>query len=402
MNLNVKKLIVVVILVIIGIELFLLVGPQIKSPNDAHQSIEVLAGNIVNKCSSVGTWQSCYEEEVPKYMSAPFNLSMEKAFELTKAVQHQDTKYEYCHVLGHKLSAVETKKDPDKWKDVITRCPSGVCSNGCIHGAFQERFRTESLPNATIEELNSELGDVCEPRGEWKPTGLEQGSCYHALGHLLMYITNADIHKSLQASDAVCKKADGRDYTQLCYDGAFMQIYQPLEAEDFALIKGKEVTKQQHESFCNQFDPQAKSSCWSEGWPLHFEEIKTPQGLVTFCTGLSQSDEHINRCFDSLYYVITPQLQFSETKIVNFCNQMPPRYKQSCFANAATRMIETDWENVERSVAVCNDAHKLGFGQKCFDELVFFASYNFRPNSEEFVSLCNKLPGEWANRCLKK
>ena len=396
LSLSKKTIYLVVFLIIfIGFEGFLLFR---KNPQTSNQleSFSSLAQKIVAKCSTSDYKAGCYETEVPKLMAT---LSMEDTFAVTKDIQHIDTSYQYCHVLGHKLSAEETKKNPDEWKTVITQCPSGVCSNGCIHGAFQERFRTESLPDAKIEELRPQLDDVCEPRDKWNPTGMEQGSCYHALGHLTMYITDADIQKSVELCDAVAKKPNG-DWSQLCYDGAFMQIFQPLEPDDFALIVGKEIKSEtQHVSLCNKFSGKAKSSCWSEGWPLYFEKLKTGEGLSNYCTNYKQNNIETERCFNSLFYVMTAQMNFDIERIGTYCSEVIQTYRGNCFANAASRMIETDWENVDLSLKLCEKAKSFSVGERCYQELALYANYNFHPNSPESKSLCNKLPEEFIKQC---
>ena len=247
-------------------------------------SFEEYAERIIKKCAKQGREVGCYDKEIPKLLAS---LSMEDVFKVTALIQEKDRSYTYCHVLGHKLAGLETKKDPSKWREVVGRCPVGVCSNGCVHGAFQERYRADVLQGEEFEKAKNELKDVCEAREGFNPTGLEQGSCYHALGHLLMYISGADIRKSVASCDEVGLKKDGRDFRGLCYDGAFMQIFQPLEPEDIALVFKVKQTKETVRDFCSQFTSDMKTSCWTESWPLFFEEIITPKGLINFCANIN-------------------------------------------------------------------------------------------------------------------
>ncbi|PIT90972.1 hypothetical protein COU17_02885, partial [Candidatus Kaiserbacteria bacterium CG10_big_fil_rev_8_21_14_0_10_49_17] len=120
------------------------------------------AQDIVAKCATAEYRPACYDAAIPKLMDE--GMSMEDAFEVTRAVQDIDDMYFYCHVLGHYLAEKETAKDPLRWKDVVARAPSGICSNGAIHGAFQARFKAETLPDASVDELKKELTGVCEPR----------------------------------------------------------------------------------------------------------------------------------------------------------------------------------------------------------------------------------------------
>lgn len=365
-----------------------------------QETLQNYAQEILTKCADTSYHQSCYDEKIPSLMDKPTALSMEDAFKVTSLVQDQNQTYAFCHVLGHKLSEKEVKKDPSKWKEIVTRCPSGVCSNGCIHGGFQERFRSESLTVQQFEDVRGDLLDLCESRGNWRPTGLEQGSCYHAVGHLLMYMTSADLVKSTNLCEEITKKAGGNDYSQVCFDGAFMQIFQPLEPEDFALVKGKQPTKEEVFSFCAAYTGQKRGSCMSESWPLFRGEIMTPDGLVEFCSKTIPSE--IDRCYTSLFYVLPVQFNFDTETMRTFCTALPQKRNAQCFANIASRLIETDYRNIEKSVDLCTTAIPYDTDGACFQELLLYSTYNFHAGSKEFYHLCNSLPSEWRKKCLEK
>ncbi|MBI2593019.1 hypothetical protein HYW44_00025, partial [Candidatus Daviesbacteria bacterium] len=305
----------------------------------------------------------------------------------------------YCHVLGHNLSAREVKKDPSKWKEVLSRCPSGLCSNGCIHGGFQERFRAESFTDEEVIAIKPDLKTICEKRSNWNPTGLEQASCYHALGHLTMYITNADIKSSIKLCDEIAVKEDGRSFLQVCLDGVFMQIYQPLEPEDFALIAGKEVRRDTVDSFCSAFSGFPKASCLSESWPLYRQDIMNkPDELIRFCS--KEETENQPRCFEGLFYVLTAQFNFDLNRIKNYCLGLSQDLKGKCYASSATRLIETDYRNTDKSINLCSSGDALE-QEECFSELVKYSTYNFHADSSQFLKLCYGLPDPWKERCLK-
>lgn len=383
--------IVALLIALILIEVAVLFAAKITDKDLASY-----ADLVLKRCSKASYAPTCYEEEIPKLMS---EISMEDAFKVTSIIQGKDTTYKYCHVLGHKLSARETAEDPSLWKMVIQRCPSGVCSNGCIHGAFQERFRRESVTEAELEVLKPQFADVCENRPGFSPTGLEQASCYHALGHLFMYVTDADIDRSLELCEEMAIKGQ-RDYSQLCYDGAFMQIFQPLEPDDFSLIEGKEVGKSQFKAFCGAYTGKEKSSCWSEGWPLFREELSNPQFPVAHCSVLDTAVER-ERCFSSLLYVYTAQAAFDKDDIASYCESMPMAYRGNCFAQASSRILETDYRNGAQSAELCAAAGKNDPDGLCYKELVKYSSYNFHPGSNEFYAFCETLPENWKSECLK-
>ncbi|MCH7883577.1 hypothetical protein IIA95_04185 [Patescibacteria group bacterium] len=360
-------------------------------------SLEAYADQIIAECSGRSYRPLCYDEKIPELTDV---ISMEDAFKVTWFVQERDPSYRYCHVLGHELSAREVQKNPADWKNVVTRCPSGMCSNGCLHGGFQERFRVEFFTEEEIQKIKPELADLCEARGNWSPTGLEQASCYHALGHLVMYITNADLKTSTTFCEEIAVKSDGRDYSQVCFDGAFMQIFQPLEPEDFALIEGKQPAKEEVPSFCGRFNGKKKASCLSESWPLFWNELQKPDGLVKFCSMTEEKER--SRCYNALFYVLTVQFNLDEKKITAYCSDIHDSIQGRCFANAATRMIETDYRNLKKSIQFCTIARSFGKDDECFNELVKHSTFTFRAGSKEFFELCNNLPQPWNKKCLER
>ncbi|HEY0907800.1 MAG TPA: hypothetical protein VGE35_00445 [Candidatus Paceibacterota bacterium] len=388
---NIVIAIAIVAAFIAGEIVYLKSGPS-------YGGLDKLASKIISDCADAPYKPTCYEEEIPRLMN---RISMEDAFKVTRFVQSMDRTYQYCHVLGHKIAAAETATDPARWQTVIQRCPSGVCSNGCIHGAFQERFRKESLTDDEILKLKPQLSSVCEKKSGFNPTGLEQGSCYHALGHLLMYITEADVPKSLALCNEFSKKPT-HDYSHVCYDGVFMQIYQPLEPDDFSLIEGKEVSREEVSAFCGAFTGEEAGSCYSESWPLFYEDLRKPTNLLKFCAK-PEGEKEQRRCFDTLMYVMAAQFAFNNEKIFAYCEAMPTDFhKATCMAQAANRMIETDYSNGELATAVCERAEAYDKDHICFNDLLKYSTFNFHKGSEPWKAFCNAMPEPWMARCLSR
>lgn len=370
----------------------------LKTNNDA--TLNRYAEDIIKLCANERYHPGCYDREIPKLMD---KISMPDTFKVTGIIQAKDSTYPYCHVLGHELAAREVNKNPSKWKDVVSMCPAGMCSNGCLHGGFQERFRAETFTDAQIEIIKPDLATICEKRANWNPTGLEQASCYHAVGHLSMYLTGADIRKAGELCNYAALKSDGRNFTQTCLDGTFMQIFQPLEPDDFALIVGKEVKRDELKSFCMKFQGQQRTSCWHEGWPLYTSEIVKPDGLMNYCNSsvLSTDADH-DQCFLSLFYVLMVQFNFNINKMQTFCSALPEKRLNQCFANTASRLIETDYRNINEVVTYCAAAPTPASQAACYDEMVIYSTFNFHVGSSEFYKLCNVLPENWKNKCLNQ
>lgn len=385
--------------------LILLILTEYSILRDFTVSIEkpdlsALASKIVANCKAAPYRPTCYEEEVPTLMN---KISMEDAFIVTRMIQDQDQQFRYCHVLGHKLSSNETAKNPNAWMDVIPRCPSnGMCSNGCLHGAMQERFRSENLSDAQLEKVIPDLQIACETRKNWHPTGLDQAICYHGLGHLLVYITNADFKKTLEVCDKIAEKEDGRNFTGVCYEGAFMQLFQPLEPEDFALAKGRTPEKNNLESYCGQFETkQHQQACWEEGWPLLGEEVKTADGIVSFCSK-SPNPQYIDHCFEMLFTGFGQGVNFDVEAITNLCSKVPAKRQGQCFANGGLGMIQADKRFIDSATNMCMKISTDAEKDDCFNILANMALYNFHTGSDELNKFCNNLPEKFQNQCLGK
>jgi len=369
-----------------------------RSTWQGERTFEEIASEIFEECAKRNYPPSCYDEEIPKLMDQ--GLTMEEAFQVTALVQEKDQNYFYCHVLGHNLSAKEAAKDLSKWTEVIARAPSGICSNGAIHGAFQERFRDEILTGDELQAIIPQLDTICENSNAKTFTGLEQASCYHAIGHLSMYMTGANIHEATSVvCDQIAKKGD-HDYTQTCYEGAYMQIFQPLEPEDFMLIKDIEPqNKEEAQAFCNEFSGERRAACHRESWPHYRDDLQESSVLQAFCN-LVPDQRSVNRCYNAMFYVLTAQFGFDKDKIISLCEGLPKERQGQCFANSASRFVETDYRLAQRAVEVCDLAEERGVGDRCYSELLFYSTFNFHPGSEEFKNMCNVLPESWEKKCL--
>ena len=378
--------------VLFALVLFLRGGPTLQR----------YADEIFTKCSSAGHAPSCYDKEIPKLMDV---ISMEQAFTVARLIQAKDSRYIECHVLGHHISERETAKNPAAWKDVVTRCPVSMCNNGCPHGALMARFgnTTEVLSDTQVEEIKPDLANVCEPRGTWNPTEVERSMCYHAIGHLNMYVTGANINRSVKVCEDIGTKKDGRNYIQTCTEGVLMSVYQPLGPEDVALVQAIRPTKEEVNSFCAQYTGIAFFACHKESWPLFMGEIVKPQGLIEFCSYTKESFHQTN-CYASVMNILTILFVVNEEnldKLKNFCMGLPEERVGLCFSQAARRLMQIDpVYYADRAGEVCASAKPARVAGECYDTLADYASLSFNQGSQEFIQYCNTLPYPWDKKCL--
>lgn len=405
-----KILLYLGILVVPAVIVFIL-APNFISQKRAGQrpesELRKYAEEVLDKCSSVSYKPPCYDEEVPKLLDF---ITMEDAFQVTRFVQEQDPTYLYCHVLGHNIAEKETQKDLSKWKDVVARCPTTMCNNGCPHGALMERFKndTDYLTEEQIESIKLDLADVCEPRDAWNPREIERSMCYHALGHLHMYITNADLRKSAKLCEEIGTKPDGRNYVQTCTEGVFMSIYQPLGPDDIALVKNVTPSKEKMPEFCAQFKDSFMSfhACHKEAWAIFREKVTTPDTYYKFCT-YTDDKQWQDACFRSLMNPITDDIVISRNDVeglISFCRPLPSHVKNICIYSTVHRLMQVDPKLVNKALELCSMSLELGneVQQSCYGSLLAFGSLGFIRGSTEFYEYCRLLPEPWREQCANR
>ncbi|MEN9621827.1 MAG: hypothetical protein RLZZ67_261 [Candidatus Parcubacteria bacterium] len=408
-------------LLVIGLLFFLYTSKAQRIHSDAE--LDIFAEGVLSLCGASGSsTQACYDTEIPKIMNQ--GVSLEQAFDVVRLVQKQNDTYWFCHAAAHKISANEYYKDPAQWRSIMTRCPVGICSNGCLHGALQERFSKASLSGVEIHDLLPDLKDICEKREGWNPTNQEKSSCYHEIGHLSMYLADANVVESAKVCDALAQRPDGRDYRETCYEGIFMQVFEPREPDDFGLIyklipkkdaisvceqyeagvqKGacwKAGWQGVYKNFCDTFSDTVRTACFREAWVIESEgSLRTTEGVIDYCSYALDTGEK-KKCFNKLFYGLMASYQFDTDKMKKLCLELPLDIKAQCFANTASRLIETDRLLIERAVAICDYAAERGVGEVCYKEMSYYAGFLYAPESKDFTKLCMLLPTQWQTKCL--
>jgi hypothetical protein len=386
-----------------------------------NESAERHAARIMATCAGSGHRPTCYDREIPKLMDA--GMSLEGSFEVVKAIQAKDDSYWFCHVVSHELSEKEWERDPAAWKDVMTRCPVNMCSNGCIHGALQRHFSSEALSNTQISELMPDLMDLCEKREGWSPSPGDTSSCYHELGHLSMYLSGADPKGSQAICDRVAVRPDGRNYLQTCYEGIFMQVFEPRDPDDFGLIhkliphpdrlavcdaapfgvqKGacwKKGWGEDAGKFCDSFAGELRNACWREAWVINDERLTTGQGVTAYCDYAKDAGERL-KCFNKMIYSVMAMFDFNEEKVEPLCPDLPSDMHGECFASIVGRMLETDQDLVAKALAVCGRAKAQGVGATCYERLAHEAKNVFAPGSSAARDLCAQVPAPYNQGCI--
>jgi hypothetical protein len=361
-------------------------------------SIGVIAQKIVADCSKIeGDHSACYESEVPSLYP---KLSVPSIFDVVRKIRDLDPSYQFCHVLGHKIGERVVAEDPSKWVDAIPlNPPDGLCSNGFIHGVIAGRFSADVLNDATIQTFMPQFSIACEPHALWQPSGLDQAMCYHAMGHLFDFITNANLTKAVSLCDTIGHSPTG-DFTRVCHEGVFMQIFQPLEPDDYQLIAQMPLkpTKNNVRQFCASYKTSSSvGACLRESWALFGPKIFDNGGVAAFCSGQPNADE-TEACFESASAIVGRTSLGDPQKAATTCNSFPSSEQLTCYSFVSEAVLEEDRTQGEDAIALCKRAPSA-IADACIQNLAQKAKFNFQIQSGELQQFCSALPTQYQQEC---
>lgn len=358
-------------------------------PDDS--SADYLARDIVARCAKNTPRATCYGREVPALLT---DLNLPEVFEVIRRIREQDPSYQYCHVLAHKIGESVVAEDPEHWLDAIPYNPlDGLCSNGFIHGVIGGRFRADVLDEETREQYVPDFSRACEPRGAWQPTRLDQAICYHGLGHLYLFVTNADIPKALDLCERTAAGGPKDDFRRVCREGVFMQIYQSLDPDDDFLVNERmsiRPTRETVRQFCARFErDEYEGACLRESWPLFREEIMDGTGVATFCAGQPNPEEEI-ACYEGVFSIVGRLSLEKPEHIATVCGHVPAEYGAMCWADTAATILEEDRNALEHAIALCDSAPER-YQTFCLEALAQRTSFIFG-DTRDAARFCAMLP----------
>lgn len=364
------------------------------------------ASNIMRTCAGASYVPACYDAEIPKLMDQGY--TMEDAFEVARTIQERsdDEQFMYCHVLGHRLAEKEAAKDPSKWAQVAARCPVGMCASGCLHGAMQERFKRETLTPDELAGSAADLAGACAPTLARSYTELELAFCSHFLGHLTTYASGADLTLALDTCDLIegeMEKLGSADpeTTMRCYEGAFMQVFQPLDPEDEALVKDLPVgDTQSADRFCASFSGARADACHRESWPLSKEEVMNAGGIESFCA-INPDPRALQDCYNLVLNMVAILYAYDVEDVAQVCDGFGDARRAQCFARTASQAVSTDYRLTDTAMRICAEAQARGIGKRCYDELLVQSVYAFKEGTPEFSAFCRAFPSEYREACQK-
>lgn len=296
----------------------------------SNTSLDVYTQQILKKCQGQSDPNSCYQKNIPDLTKT---LSMEDVFLVIEKAQSLDPSFWFCHTLSHELASIEVKKDESKWQEVLHRCPMHQCGSGCLHGTFIAKFQHYTIDTTNQEEIIPQLKEACQPNTQWLPDGEEQASCRHSVGHALVFLTQGDLKLTTSLCDQI-EVSNKDDFTENCYEGAFMQIYQPKTQEEYELSESVVPTIDTYQTFCSQFREDIQNICLKESWVLFENKIEDGKWLQDFCS-YSKSQKENFLCYKKMFYVVLSKVDYynsadGKNRYNALCDKLTSPWKSLC------------------------------------------------------------------------
>ncbi len=148
-----------------------------------------------------------------------------------------------CHAIAHDLGHQALEIAGGNPGSALT-VRNDVCGGGFTHGVIEDAL-------ATSKEPARDLMKICAPK--------QDGSCFHGVGHGVMFATGLDVDASLELCDLAPKPV----LSVRCGEGVFMQLFSADVAGGHAAGKGASAeTVETASSTCASIRMPYAGACW--------------------------------------------------------------------------------------------------------------------------------------------
>lgn len=110
-----------------------------------------------------------------------------------------------CHAIAHELGHVAVEQSGGDARQALA-LGTEVCGGGFTHGVIEVVLGASRRPGR-------DLLRICAPAND--------GSCFHGVGHGLMFATGMDVDRSLE----LCDRSPSSSLSARCGEGVFMQLF---------------------------------------------------------------------------------------------------------------------------------------------------------------------------------
>ena len=249
----------------------------VASQNDAqkdtqHDTHEDVAPMEASSLTTVAVTRDLYRQVSAELLELQREQGSAAALEELDVRSRADTALGgVCHAISHDLGHQALELAGGKPGKALT-VRNDVCGGGFTHGVIEDAL-------ASSKDPGRDLLKICAPE--------QGGSCFHGVGHGVMFATGLDVARSLDLCDFAPKEI----LSVRCGEGVFMQLFSADVAGGHAAGKGSNPqTVDTARATCAGVRMPYAGSCWFYAPTLWLAE--TPDdfaGAMQWCAEASSN-----------------------------------------------------------------------------------------------------------------
>ena len=339
-------------LLILGLTV-LIITPSFRRTN--IDLVNLQADKIALACQKIGSYENCYEEQFT-------DLTQRKDLFFSQKVLYKlweiDSRTYVCHVIAHRISLAQVRKDPASWRKILNSIDPQSCSGGFYHGILEGHASFD--PNF---ELNgAQIDKLCRDKG----SVYSEGSCIHILGHILLVQFNGEISKAIGVCKHISLSSSGQ-----CYSGIFMENMTKQNLSEHGIAKPFNWTKdslKDMEKVCFQQEGDAANGCWGQMGHMYAAVYNDEPEIVFDACKKAPQKEFSTNCY--LYAVAKISVtRDSQSNINSICRVYEgSTFFDTCVGRVISSLLQTSPKFYERGKKFCQSLSSKS-QIKCFENL---------------------------------
>lgn len=235
-----------------------------------------------------------------------------------------------CHALAHLVGETAGRQSLTSVPRMFAMCGTG-CVYGCVHGMFSGLLKRGKLEPAKIST-------ICDVDIKLSASSNDHEECVHGIGHGLADYFHNDVPQAVH----FCNNFMRLDDKQICWDGVFMEVYEPVVSEQSSNLKSTGDFAD-----CDQYQRESRVICIQSILSVRYRAIREiNQALETCQRPLVQFEQ----CMDSVDAYQSLDLK-SEQSIKDRC-EAASSAMQTC-ANDTIQFLVKEKDLDEQVNGIC-------------------------------------------------
>ena len=314
-----------------------------KSIQVSYEQADSFISSSIKSCYEVGGSTQCLASAASDFTS---QFPLELILKVFAENEYKPDFFAMCHGTLHFIGR-EVYKINGSVAKALPQCTS-VCFEACSHGVLEGYFQTNNL---------SSIEKICGKKENFEKPEL-YNQCLHGLGHGLMFITEADLPKSLKYCDSLNTQQD-RDQ---CYGGVFME-------------NSTSSTNKEHPSRY-----------------LKAEDSWYPCNIL--------EDRYLRMCYILQGFYVAQSLQYDTLAVIESCAGVPKKYQPSCFSAIGQVKVghTQDPKEVKNECYLISDNSYI---DACIEGAVGAMANRYAGNMDKIIDFCFSVTDEHKEACYK-